>query len=144
MQRLETPAHDLGKAGVARALAQHQIVELSRPVAVQAGEVLAQGALGMIAQRQLPSVHPGDDGFASSRLSLCRHCGSPWKTEKTTRQATAAAAPTQCSKCLSACANCTAVFAAPISSPRICAGSSSSSQYQPRCLRAIRTPLSSP
>src|SRR5437879_7085362 len=52
-------------------LAQHQLVEAGGPVTVQAGEVIAQGALGMIAQRQFPPVDSGDDGLASPRLFLC-------------------------------------------------------------------------
>src|SRR4029077_650927 len=124
-------------------LAQHQIVQTGWPVTVQAGEVISQGALGVVAQRQLPSVDSGDDGFASPRFLLCGHCEPP-KGKKAVRQAAAAASPTQVSKCLSTCANCAAVLAAPIRSRRSSAGSSSRPQYQPRCLRAIRTPLSSP
>src|SRR5579872_412110 len=35
-------------------LAQHEVIEVRRAVAVQAGEVFAQRALSVIAQRQLP------------------------------------------------------------------------------------------
>src|SRR5882762_2153564 len=125
-------------------LAQHQVVEMGGPLTVQAGEVIAQGALGMIAQRQFPPVGSGDNGFASSRPLLCGHCETPQRKKKAIRQAATAASLTHSSKCLSACANCAAVLSAPIRSRRICAGSSSRPQYQPRCLRAIRTPLSSP
>src|SRR2546421_5095466 len=126
-------------------LAQHHFVETGGPVTVQAGEVIAQGALGVVAQRQFPPVDSGDNGFASPRLFLCGHCESPSPPKgKTVRQAATAASLTQLSKCLRACANCAAVLAAPIRSRRISAGSSSRAQYQPRCLRAIRTPLSSP
>ena len=57
-----------------------------------------------------------------------------------------AASPAHSSKCLPASANCAAVLAAPMRSRRaICAESRKHcSQYQPRCLRAIRTPVSSP
>src|SRR3984893_8798314 len=58
-------------------LAQHQVVEMRRPLTVQAGEVIAQGALGMLAQRQFPPVGSGDNGFASSRPLLCGHCETP-------------------------------------------------------------------
>src|SRR5882762_812129 len=58
-------------------LAQHQVVEMGGPLTVQAGEVIAQGALGMIAQRQFPPVGSGDNGLASSRPLLCGHCKTP-------------------------------------------------------------------
>src|ERR1700730_12486298 len=58
-------------------LAQYQVVEMGRPVTVQTGEVIAQGALGMIAQRQFPPFASGDNGFASPRPLLCGHCETP-------------------------------------------------------------------
>ena len=66
-------------------LAQHQVVQVRRPVAVQAGEVIAQCALGVIAQRQLPPVGSGGGGFASSSLLLCRHCDPPGKNHSSGR-----------------------------------------------------------
>src|SRR3984893_12234580 len=63
-------------------LAQHQVVEMGRPLTVQAGGVIAQGALGMIAERQFPPVGWGDNGFASSRPLLCGHCETPQRKKK--------------------------------------------------------------
>src|SRR5580700_3858079 len=40
-------------------LAQHQVVQVRRAVPVQAGEVIAERALGVIAQRQVAPVQAG-------------------------------------------------------------------------------------
>src|SRR5437879_880449 len=120
-------------------LAQHEIVELGRPVTVQAHEVVAQRTLRVIAQRQLPAAELRPGTVASSTLLSCCHVRS------SRNQAACEASPTHRSKYFPARANCAAVLAASMRSRRACAESGKHcSQYQPRCLRAIRTPVSSP
>src|ERR1700752_3059276 len=86
--------------------AQHQVVQMGGSVAVQAGEILAQRAFGVISQRQIASIHSGG-GFTRPSLLFCRHVTPRGKNRS---QAAMAASPTHSSKCLSACANCAVVF----------------------------------